>query len=595
MSADGAEAVGRRGRIEAFWAERRARWTLPLVIIMVIVIVAIVDHVGAHRIRQVDQRSISDLVPVHGGTATVHLNRPWNGFNPGTPGGADSSTPTLLSSVLPSAYTITPNLAPVLNSNLLRSTNVVSVAPLTIQYVLNPSAVWSDGVPVSAADFVYAWKSQRGTGIDITNRPDAVASTVGYRDVASVTGSPDGKTVTVVFAKPFTDWRMLFSEMVPAHIAEKVGWNHGFAAFNPAVDLSAGPYMLRSVSTAGTAVLVRNPRWWGTPALLGRVTVSDAGGPSSWFTSLGSNNQTAMQLSGFNLGTLNAVSSLPNTKSEVGPSQSFLDLEFNVNGPLTSLVAVRQAIAHSIDRTALLAQTVQSIDPGIVVDNDHLAVPTQPGYAASPAASGYGKPDPAVVKRLLTSAGFHRAPDSRYVDASGKPLTVRMAVETGNPWLAQVGGAIVSQLQAAGITVVTVPLDGEAALAAAANLGEYDMALVSRTAGPFLTKTEGWYSSRPGPPGIGGSTDWSNFDAPAVDQLFGKAAQELNPVTGAITYAQIDELLWNEMVALPLFQEPALTVNGVQLAGAQYNGSKAGLLWNLPLWTTLQPKPKAAT
>jgi hypothetical protein len=42
---------------------------------------------------------------------------------------------------------------------------------------------------------------------------------------------------------------------------------------------------------------------------------------------------------------------------------------------------------------------------------------------------------------------------------------------------------------------------------------------------------------------------------------------------------------------LPLFQEPALLANGVQLAGIQYNGSANGLLWNLPTWKTLIPKP----
>ncbi|HEY1990104.1 MAG TPA: hypothetical protein VGG43_11610, partial [Acidimicrobiales bacterium] len=188
MSADGAEPGGRRGRIGTFWAERRARWTLPLLIIVIIVIVATVDHLGSHRIREVTQQSISDLVAGTGGAATVSLDQPWDGFNPNTPGGANSSTPTLLSSVLPSAYTILPNLTTTLNGDLLSSTKVTSVSPLTIQYVVNPAAVWSDGVPVSAEDFIYAWKSQRGTDLDVDGQPDAAASTLGYRDVGSVTG-----------------------------------------------------------------------------------------------------------------------------------------------------------------------------------------------------------------------------------------------------------------------------------------------------------------------------------------------------------------------------------------------------------------------
>ncbi|HWD51201.1 MAG TPA: ABC transporter family substrate-binding protein [Acidimicrobiales bacterium] len=590
MSSDGAEPGGRRGRIQVFWAERRARWTLPLLIIVIIVIVAIVDHLGSHRIREVTQQSISDLVSGTGGTATVSLDQPWDGFNPDTPGGANSSTPTLLSSVLPSAYTILPNLTTTLNSNLLTSTKVTSVSPLTIQYVLNPAAVWSDGVPVSAEDFIYAWKAQRGTELDVNGQPEAAASTLGYRDVASVTGSQDGKTVTVVFTQPFTDWRTLFSGMVPAHIAERVGWNHGFDTFNPAVDLSAGPYLLHSVS-AGTAVLVRNPRWWGSPGTLASVTVASMSNPSTWVAQLGSSNHMVAQPASFNLATLNATSSLPNTQSSVQPSLTFMQVEFNTISPLGSQMALRQGVAHSIDREALLAQTFKAVAPDLEVNEDHLAVPFANTYAKSSAASGYDKADPAAADRLLTSVGYHRAPDLRYVDAGGNQLTVRMAVESGDPWIAQVGEAIASQLRVAGIAVVIIPVDGQAGLAATAKANGYDLALVTRSAGPYLTTTDGWYSEDLGPPGAGGSTDWSNFDDPAVDQLFAEASQELNPTVGDPIYAQIDDTLWGQMVSLPLFQEPALVANGVQLDGIQYNSSIDGLLWNLPSWSPLIPKP----
>lgn len=594
MSADGAEPGGRRGRITSFWAERRARWTLPLLIIVIIVIVAIVDHLGSHRIREVTQQSISDLVSGTGGSATVSLDQSWDGFNPNTPGGANSSTPTLLSSVLPSAYIILPNLTTTLNSDLLSSTKVTSVSPLTIQYVVNPAAVWSDGVPVSAEDFIYAWKSQRGTDLDVDGQPDAASSTLGYRDVASVTGSQDGKTVTVVFSTPFTDWRTLFSGMVPAHIAERVGWNHGFDTFNPDLDLSAGPYLLKSVS-GGTAVLVRNPRWWGSPGTLASVTVSSMSDPSTWVADLGSSNHMVAQPASFNLATLNATSSLPNTQSSVQPSLTFLQVEFNTISPLASQMALRQAIAHSIDRDALLTETFGAVAPDLNVNEDHLAVPFANTYAKSSAASGYDKADPAASDRLLASVGYHRAPDGRYVDAGGNQLMVRMAVETGDPWIVQVGESIASQLRLAGIGVVTIPVDGQAGLAAAAQSNGYDLALVTRSAGPYLTAADGWYSEDLGSPGVGGSSDWSNYDDPAVDQLFAEASQELNPNVGDPIYAQIDDTLWDQMVALPLFQEPALVANGVQLAGISYNSSIDGLLWNLPSWSPLIPKPAGST
>jgi peptide/nickel transport system substrate-binding protein len=590
VTENGAEPVERRPRIAVLWREHRARWTLPLVIIVIIGAVAIVDHLDSHRISQVDQQNTSALVAATGGGATVEFDRPWSGFNPNTPAGAASTTPTLLSAVLPSAYVIDSKLIPEVNSDLLLSVEVTSTTPLTIQYVINPAAVWSDGVPVSAADFIYAWQSQRGDGIDINGQPDQVASTLGYRDVASVTSSHGGKTVTVVFATPFTDWRVLFDHMVPAHIASRVGWNDGFDTFSPAVDISAGPLLVNSVSSRGTAVLVRNPKWWGTPSVLSRVTVHIAPSQAALTSELAESNQSAAQPATFNLNTMNAVSSLPNTQSFIKPSLNFLQLEFNVTAPVTMHAAARQAIAHAIDRTDLLNRTVGSIDPDLLIDQDHLATAVEPAYEESSAAGEYSTPNLVTTDRLLKSIGYHKDPHGNYVDASGKQLTIRMAVESGDPWITEVGAEITSQLRKAGISVVTIPVDGGAGMVNAADANSYDMALVTRIASPYLTGTAAWYSNE-GPVDSSGTQDWSKFDDPQVDQLFIQAAEALNPVDGASIYTQIDDQLWDQMVALPLFEEPALVANGVQIANVQYNASIDGLLWNAPLWTLLKPGP----
>ena len=154
-----------RSRMSSLWRERRARWTLPLVIIVIIAGVAVVDHLGSLQISQVDQPVIPAQVEAAGGTSVVHLPGPWSGFNPNTPAGAQSTTPSLLSAVLPSAYVITAKLVPQVNSDLLLSVEATATSPLTIQYVINPKATWSDGVPVTSEDFIYAWMSTPGTGL----------------------------------------------------------------------------------------------------------------------------------------------------------------------------------------------------------------------------------------------------------------------------------------------------------------------------------------------------------------------------------------------------------------------------------------------
>ncbi len=464
MNRNGAGDAGRRPRMASMRREHRRRWTLPLVIIVIIGLVAIVDHLGSHRISQVDAQIASPLVTATDGSATVELDQPWSGFNPNTPAGAASSTPTLLASVLPSAYVINPKLVPEVNTDLLSSVETISPSPLTIQYVINPKAVWSDGVPVSADDFIYAWQAQRGDRVDSNGQPDQVASTLGYRDIESVTPSNNGKTVTVKFSTPFTDWRVLFDHMVPAHIAREVGWSHGFETFDSTIDVSAGPMIVQSVSPTGQVVLARNPRWWGTPALLKKVTVNAATTPAIWASQLVKGSTTAAQPLAFDLSTLDAVSSMPNTQSTIKPSLRLLDLEFNVASPLMSRVAARQAVAHAIDRTGLLNRSVGTIEPDLVVAEDHLAVPSQSSYTPSSAAGEYSAQDLVTTDRLLKSLGYHTTASGEYVDDTGAPLTLRMAVETGDPWTLELATEITSELRQVGISVVTVPVSGASAL-----------------------------------------------------------------------------------------------------------------------------------
>ncbi len=586
---NGGRAGGRRRRsLSELWARHRSRWTLPLVIVVVIILVAVVDHLGAHRISQVDAAPTPPLVAAPGGAATVDLGGPWSGFNPHTPAGATSTTPDLLAPVLPSAFITSGSLQPTLNTALLTSVEVLTTTPLTIRYEINPKAVWSDGTPVTATDFIYAWQAERGGGSGPTTAQNQVASTLGYRDIASVTGSNGGRTVTVVFATPFTDWRILFHELLPAHVAEQVGWNTGFASFSPARVLSAGPYELQSVSGTTTAVLVPNPRWWGTPASLDRIVVHGGTNPTAVLTGGGPAAVSAPLTSP---AVLAAITSLPDVQSEVVQSLSFLELDFDTTAaPLTS-PTVREGIAHLVNRTTLLAKTVGLVAPSIGLLEDHLSVPGLDSYTASSASGGYDTADPTEATDLLASVGYHRDAAGTMVDSAGTPLSLTMAVQSSDPWALPVARLITAELGAQGIAVTVVPVGGTAGIRLAHRLGTYQLALVQRTASVFTTTSAPWYSTTLGDEGTTGTVDWSNFDDPQVDQLFTQAAQQLNPVTGATIYAQVDDQLWDQMASLPLFCEPDMVANTVTLGGVTADTERRdGLLWNASTWKQLVPK-----
>ena len=169
---------------------------------------------------------------------------------------------------------------------------------------------------------------------------------------------------------------------------------------------------------------------------------------------------------------------------------------------------------------------------------------------------------------------------------------MRLAIEQGDPWIAGVAQLLERQLSQAGIGVTEVPVEGPTGMAAANLDGSYDLALFTRTASPFLYQTAAWYSSKDSLQTSAVPQNWSNVDDPQINALFAKASVALNPVTGSLAYTQIDDQLWDQMIALPLFGEPGFQANGVQLANAALNPSIDGTLWNVALWSRMAPGPQ---
>src|SRR5262245_26357917 len=83
-------------------------------------------------------------------------------------------------------------------------------SPQTVTFGFKPSAVWSDGKPVTCEDWKATWRV-------FVNPVFNVASREGWKDIRSVTCA--GKAGTVVFSRPFAAWESLVSGGVyAAHV-----------------------------------------------------------------------------------------------------------------------------------------------------------------------------------------------------------------------------------------------------------------------------------------------------------------------------------------------------------------------------------------
>lgn len=638
---------------------------------------------------------------------TVGIDQAPTSCNPDTASGDTWADRLLLEPVLPSAFTVNSDGQAVYNSALITQAELQSTSPETVVYSINPSAVWSDGTPVTAADFVYTWEHERGTGGPVgaaptttgttttstsasastsetstvtsgttsaaatpqgtappvtappgatgplagttpgprsttpTATPAATAksattsaatasaatasaattvpgatsttgSTVGYRQIASVTPGTRGRSVTVVFKTPYADWQSLFNDLLPAHVLERTGWNPPCTTLDPAIDLSAGPFMLDNVVPGKEVVLVRNPKWWGQPPSLQTIIVRIASGPAQLSQWLANGSVDVALPTGYHERFLQAITSQPSVISQSQLSTTFLQLEFSTTSSLTSTADLRLAVAHAIDRQSLVNQVVGWADSTIVPAESHLYAQNQPGYPGhrppplqvssqpgattttvsntSPTSTLFpSDADLAATTRLFAAAGVFRVGTGPWKLLTGTSYSLRLAVDVADTWATQTAIVLVSQLNAAGIGVRVE--DAPNAQAAGLDLaaGKADIALIPMHSSPYSSQALAWYTPLLGTPGRNGSQDWSNFNDPTVNTLLEKASQQLNPVDAGPLYSQVDAELWQQMVSLPLFTQPSVLAWSGKSAGVSPNTNGPSLFWNAQYWAIRVP------
>ena len=554
-------------------------------------------------------------VGVAGRSLSLGMAQSPSGCNPHTTAGDTPATQLVLNAVLPSPFFVNAAGNVEQNANLLvgNQAELVSTKPETIVYTLNPKAVWSDGVPITAKDFIYAWTQQRG---DPTSDPTTVASTAGYRDIRSVKSSNDGRTVTVIFRTPFADWEMLFSDLLPAHIMEKTGWDPACTTVSQAIDLSGGPFRIAKV-TAQSIVLGSNPKWWGTKPNSRRITVDIAADSTQLAQWVRTDHVQVALPSELTPAFLDEMTSLPGVQSQIALSGTILEMEM-ASGPDSVLSPdMRLAIALSVDRQALTTRQADWALSSVQVAASHVYAQGESGYQTTPSTTPTttpsaapttstststtvidqggsvnfpAVPSPVQASALMVASGYSRAGTATWHSDLGVPLTLHLAVDESDPWAASVAPQLQSQLESAGFIVSLTPAASAAAAGELLSDGSADLALIPRTSTPFPSETLAWYSDLLGSPGQDGSQNWTNYDNGTFDSLVTKASQQLNKTTATTDYQAADVQLWDDVVALPLFTEPTALISSRKVGEVTATPTSNSLLWYAQYWAVRVPE-----
>jgi peptide/nickel transport system substrate-binding protein len=526
-----------------------------------------------------------------GGQLTFALDEDVAGFNVNYANDTEFVLAEILDQVWPQVYTIPPDLKPVLNTQLVTSAKETSTNPQTIVYQINPKAKWSDGVPINAEDFIYNWQALSGNPKfkDKGGKPFLPASTSGYNQIKSVTGSNGGKTVTVVFSKPYGDWQSLYGgsqPIIPAHIAKKVGFNNGFQTFGPAVQVSGGPYMIQSYKKGQNLVEVRNPHYWGPKGKLDKIIFSfilnDDQAPPAIQNGEANMVNPALASTTFYA----AVRGIQGFNTKVLPGLEFQHLDFNEANPYLAKASIRHAIAYGTNRQQMIQRIVDPLNPQPHIGplQNRIYMPTQPQFQDT--SGGYGAFDPAKAKTLLKSSGMTMGSDGYFHPSfgpeKGKDFSLTLSTTSGVPVRAQIEELFQASMKNIGVKINIKNYDANTLFGTVGPKSEFDIIEFAWVSSPFASGNQPIYCSFTNKAVCG--ENWDHYANPQVDKLFNQALTTTDVTAAAKLYNQADAILWKDMATFPLFQQPQLFGWSTKFGNIVPNTSNVGIPWNANQW-----------
>jgi peptide/nickel transport system substrate-binding protein len=218
----------------------------------------------------------------------------------------------------------------------------------TYVYKLRPDAKFGDGTPVTVDDVLYSFEMARNA-----KASPGIASYYGALKTVSQTGKNE---ITAKLSTPSESFEWIPSSPGALFIAPKAFWQkHNNQIGSPqALIEGTGPYRVTSFAPDSHVRLEVTDTWWGGKPKVEAIQINFISNDSARYLAQKSG---AIQMS-FNvpLDSMQQWQTLPGNRVLSTPDRSWAGLIFDVNTAPTNDIHVRRAIAHCIDRNAVVKE-----------------------------------------------------------------------------------------------------------------------------------------------------------------------------------------------------------------------------------------------
>lgn len=484
----------------------------------------------------------------------------------------------------------------------------VSEDPLQVRYTLADDAAWSDGTPITYADYLLEWAAQAIT-VDGAVTEDGSEEPL-FNHISGLTlgdyvpegpqaESADAKEFQYDYERVYADWQLQVGGAFPAHVvAEQAGvsveelvdaihnldmavlqpaaefWNTGWLSPtpgelpDPALVPVSGPYTFKENGwVAGQSItLTANEEYWGTPPGTRELTFRFAPADT---------HVQALQNGDLDViepqATVDTVTQLEGLGSQVtvttGQTLTWEHLDFNFNaGPFADSLPLREAFAYCVPRQKIVDDLIKPIDETAVVMNAREVFPFQDNYEEVVSASYDGRYDQVdldMAKEKFAEAGVTA------------PVQVRIGYSAPNPRRADEVAAIKASCDQVGFEIVDAGSPEFFDVVLPNN--DYEVALFAWAGSGQIASGQNIYAST-------GTQNYGGFSNPDVDAAWDTLASSVDPAVHEEQVKVIEKLLWDELFGIPVFAHPGVGAYNSSLENVRDTAAQSGIVWNAEQW-----------
>lgn len=423
---------------------------------------------------------------------------------------------------------------------------------MDVTWKLRPNIKWHDGEPFTSADVKFTVDAI----LDPAWNPE---STDGFDRIASV-DTPDALTAVVHYKEPYAPFENQFLRgALPKHLLEgksieqAVDYNR-----NP---VGTGPYRIKEWKTGEYILLERMDHYWRGPQYpyLKQIVFKFLTNQNTRVQALRAGEVQLVQTLPWDKAP--EVEQIPGVELHKTPSNSYE--HFSLNEKRVEAFRdkrVRQALAHAIDREALVKTILNGLTPVI-------HSPVQPmSWAFNPNVKKY-EFDPARARALLKEAGRE------------KRLSFTLMTMSGNVVRERYAQAIQAQLRDVGVEM-KIQLFDPITVGHMWFEGKFDAFLSNWTmpADPEMTL---FFASDRTPPRGRNVNYYAN---PVLDRLLYESDRTIEREKRKQLLMQAQEIIAEDAPELFLYNRVFLDAVPKNLENFRGNPTNTGIFWNVHEW-----------